>query len=132
MSLIAITEIQHGNDDGSVTKFGIGDTVTGLTEEQEASLVAAGSVLETGKDRKYTEAPQPGNVDEDTRKRDELIARAAAGQDLSPAVVAAIASNSSNAAAEKPEEVEPVAQDTMGAAASTGSTTAGDKSDKKS
>lgn len=99
MTLIAVSRIVHGNADGSTKEFGIGDTVSGLNEDQERQLVEAGAVIETGK-RKYTQAPQSGPVDEETRKRDEIMAKAAMGEDPSPAVTQAIASESSDASSE--------------------------------
>lgn len=100
MTLIAVSKIDHGKSDGTVKTFNIGDTVSGLDEEQERALVAAGSVVETG-ERKYTTAATAGPVDEDTRKRDEILAKAAMGEDIvNPAVTGAVASESTNAAAE--------------------------------
>lgn len=120
MTLIAVSKIVHGNDDGTTKEFNIGDTVSGLNEDQERSLVEAGSVVETGK-RKYTPEPSLLVADEETRKRDEILAKAAAGENLSPAVVAAIASNSPNSAAEEETPAEPTEAPTIGAAAAAGS-----------
>ncbi len=117
MTLIAVSTINFGKDDGSVKTFKIGDTVSGLNEDQERSLIESGSVVETG-DRKYTEAPKDVRGDEETRKRDEILAKAAMGENLSPAVLAAIASNSSNAAAERAESLTPETAPTIGAVAS--------------
>lgn len=101
MTLIAVSRIVHGQGDKGEKIFNIGDPVSGLSEAEELSLVAAGAVVETGK-HKYT---QPGTAvvtDEETRKRDEILAKAAAGQDLSPAVLSALASGSPDASAESP------------------------------
>lgn len=77
MAVVAITRIQHGQSDGSVKTFNVGDSVTGLDEDQVRSLVLNGSAVETGKNRKYSAAPVVGERDEETEKRDALIAKAA-------------------------------------------------------
>lgn len=78
MAVVAITRIQHGAGDGKVKTFGVGDEVTGLSEDEVKSLVLGGSAVETGKKRKYSAAPTAGAVDGETQKRDALIAKAAA------------------------------------------------------
>lgn len=77
MSVIAITNINHGKTDGEVKKFAIGDTVSGLNENQTRDLVLAGAAVETGSNRKYTDPsanPIVLTADEElTQKRDKLI-----------------------------------------------------------
>jgi hypothetical protein len=77
MGIVAITRIQHGKPDGKVVTFGVGDNVTGLDEEEVKSLVLSGAAIETGKSRKYSVAPVAGEQDEETLKRDALIAKSA-------------------------------------------------------
>ena len=86
MAVVAITRIQHGSGDGKVTTFGIGDEVTGLNDDEVRSLVVGGSAVETGKKRKFSAAPTPGEQDEETLKRDALIAKAASDIDDDGAV----------------------------------------------
>lgn len=78
----AITPIQHGNDDGSVTTFAVGDNLDEGTfgEDGLRALVENGSAVEIGKDRNYSEPPASPNVgaavdNEATLLRDDLIAQ---------------------------------------------------------
>jgi hypothetical protein len=95
MTVYAVTPIQHGEADGKVKHFAVGDTLSESVfgEEGLASLIAGGSAVEVGKTRKYTEVPAgAGTVDEETRKRDELLFKAASGSDdPSPAAAEAAA-----------------------------------------
>lgn len=77
MGVLAITRIRHGQDDGSVVEFSVGDSITGLSEDEVRSLVLSGAAVETGKKRKFGAVPTPGEQDEETLKRDAIIAKAA-------------------------------------------------------
>lgn len=83
MSVIAITRIIQGADDGKVTTYEIGDTISGSDDELR-SLVQGGSAVEMGKNKKYD---SPLNLtiaaDDETRKRDEIIAKANSESDTS-------------------------------------------------
>lgn len=81
MAVVAVTPVDFGKEDGSVKTFKVGETLTGLSDNQLKELVEAGSAVETSKEKKY-KSPYynpfgpggPGEVDEETRKRDALIA----------------------------------------------------------
>ena len=76
--VVAVSEIRHGMADGDIKVFNIGDTVSGLSDDEVRSLIAAGAVVEIGKGRKFTPEPVPGTAaaaDDATRKRDELLAK---------------------------------------------------------
>lgn len=81
MTVVAVTPIRHGNDDGTVTVFGVGENVSGVSEDYLRTLVEGGSAVETGKEKKFnspyynpSDGSASGVVDDDTRKRDALIA----------------------------------------------------------
>lgn len=76
MAITAVTRIRHGKSDGKVVEFGIGDNVEGLSDDDVRSLVAAGSVIETGSERKFSNSPTITPEDAETLKRDELLAKA--------------------------------------------------------
>lgn len=78
MSVKAITPIQHGEADGSITNFKIGDDLGELDEDTQRSLVLGESAVEIGSDRKFTTAVV-GDSDEDTILRDSLIAKSNSG-----------------------------------------------------
>lgn len=87
MAILAITNIEHGNADGTVKTFGIGDSIVGLDEDQVRNLVIAGAAVETGSKRKFSSLPVVREEDEDTLKRDALILKAASdGSDEGEAV----------------------------------------------
>ena len=91
MAIVAVTHIRHGEDGGSVKEFGIGDNVTGLSEDQLRGLVLSGAAIETGKDRKFTSPDSPPEgADDETRKRDKLLAQGIVDGNESPAVVTAV------------------------------------------
>lgn len=77
MAVVAITRIQYGKQNGEVVNVGIGQTISGLSEDEVRSLVLSGAAVETGKNRKYSMVPVVGEQDEETLKRDALIAKAA-------------------------------------------------------
>lgn len=83
MAVVAVTKILHGEPDGSIKEFNIGDNVTGLTDDQLRSLVESGGAVETGKNRKFSaeqEVPVALTADEElTLKRDEIIEKARLG-----------------------------------------------------
>lgn len=90
MAVVAVTQILHGTDDG-VKTFNIGDNVTGLGEDELRSLVLSGAAIETGKDRKFTSPDSPpAGADDETRKRDKLLAQGVVDGNDSPAVVSAV------------------------------------------
>lgn len=104
MAVIAITPVQHGDKDGSVKTFNVGDDVSGLGEDAVRALVENGAAVETGKTKKYnsplTGAGTPAVTDEDTLKRDQIIAKVLAGDDPSPGAAAASGSVDANAEGE--------------------------------
>lgn len=75
MAVLAITPINHGEADGSVKTFNVGDDVSGLGEDAVKQLVAAGSAIDTSEKNPLGVAAAEAPADEDTRKRDELIAK---------------------------------------------------------
>ncbi len=77
MPVVAISRIRHGAEDGSVKEFNIGDTLSGFNDDELRNFVQTGAAVETGKNRKFSEAPYGGGapVDEETQKRDALIAK---------------------------------------------------------
>jgi hypothetical protein len=88
--VVAITEIQHGVGEGEIKTYNVGDPLSGLSEDEQRSLVLGGSAVEIGKGRKFTEEPALTPGDEATRKRDELIAKALTGESpVSPAAAEA-------------------------------------------
>ena len=80
MALVAVSVIQYGKTADDVKEYQIGDTLSGLTEDQERQLVECGSAIETGDNKKYKSpyynafGPVGGTPDADTAKRDALIA----------------------------------------------------------
>lgn len=80
MTVVAVTLIRFGADDGKVTEFGIGEAVTGLADDQLKALVEGGSAVETGDKKKFNSpyynarAVPLTSEQEDTLKRDALIA----------------------------------------------------------
>lgn len=76
MAVVAVTTIRYGRGTDERKVFQIGDTVTGLSDDELRSLVEGGSAVETGKNRKFSQAPTGNTGDELTRKRDELLAKA--------------------------------------------------------
>lgn len=77
MAVVAITRINYGKSDGTVVTIGVGQTVKGLSEDETRSLVLSGAAVETGKERKFSLAPVVGEQDDETLKRDSIIAKAA-------------------------------------------------------
>lgn len=94
MTVVAITPIQHGAEDGTITLFKVGDELSEGTfsEDQLREFIANQSAVELGTDRKYTEAPSaasdPGAADSETRLRDRLIQQSKEGGDYVPAATA--------------------------------------------
>ncbi len=89
MAVYAITRILHGVK-GETKEINVGDELTGFSDDELRSFIDGGSAVETGKTRKFTEAPGPAAaVDEETKKRDALLAKAASGTDDAPAPVSA-------------------------------------------
>lgn len=93
-TLHAITPIVHGDKDGKVTNFEVGDELSSsdFTDEQLQSLVDGGSAVEIGKDRKYSAPPQASdaatyNTDPATLKRDQLIQAAMQDGDVPQGVI---------------------------------------------
>lgn len=104
MTVIAITKILHGAEDGTVKTFEIGDTVD-LKEDQLRDLVQGGSAVETGKTKKYTSPiSATANADAETQKRDEIIARANAESVTSAAEGTATPTEAEAAAALKEKQ----------------------------
>jgi len=76
MTVVAITPIEYGVGNGEVDHYGVGDELGALDDDTLRGLVQNGSAVETGKNRKFSDAPGAGGpVDEDTQKRDALIAK---------------------------------------------------------
>jgi hypothetical protein len=109
MPVVAITTINHGEPDGTVKVFGVGDKVD-LPEENLRSLVEGGSAVEVGSgDKKYnspyyTDLTSGGAAaDVETVKRDMLIARAAGLEPAADSVEDAVAEGTAGTVAAAPE-----------------------------
>lgn len=102
MGVYAITTILHGVK-GETKTINVGDELKGFSDDELRAFIVGGSAVETGSNRKFTAEPGPAAAaDEATRKRDELLAKAAMGE---------IEANDSN------EPNSPVVQSSAGAPA---------------
>ena len=80
MAVVAITPIQHG--EGKDTKtFKVGDDVSGLDKDAVRQLVEAGAAIDTSEKNPMAAAVAARSADDDTRKRDEIIAKYMFGND---------------------------------------------------
>lgn len=89
MAVVAITRILHGTADGETKEFNIGDDVSSLGDDAVRQLVEAGSAVDTTGKSKFA-SPLVGQTavaepDEDTAKRDELVAKAVTAANKSEA-----------------------------------------------
>lgn len=80
MGVYAITTILRGVK-GETKEIGIGESLSGFSDDELRGLIENGSAVETGSNRKFTAEPGPAAAaDEATLKRDELLAKAAMGE----------------------------------------------------
>lgn len=56
MAYIAVTNIKHGNEDGSTVEFAAGDEVTGLSGDVIDNLLEAGAIVDDSDEEALEEA----------------------------------------------------------------------------
>lgn len=82
-SVVAVTPVRRGGGKkGEVKTFAVGDTVSGLSDEEEQALLDGGSVIESSGSTKIV-----SSTDDPTVKRDTLMMAAGKYNGAQPAAI---------------------------------------------